>query len=1000
MNKRPLRLGYFMLTLIFATIFLSATLREEDKTAAKSENSSDYLVKVRNNQVTGQLNPADYLRAVQQVEMQAYNRSGQDFGFDWKLMGPNNLGGRTRAIIFDNRESSGQKLYAGGVLGGVFVSTNGGAQWEMISHESVNMNVSCMTQAGNGDIYVGTGEGFNVQEYTVLKEWGYSSGFIGQGIFKSTDGENFSVLPSTKPTLNSNNELEWGYINELAAHPSNGAIYAATNTGLKFSSDGGNTWQTARTNLGDNLTANSKDVKMAANGLVVAEVNNLCYVSENGNPDNFFLRSGDSTWNIPTSGIGRMEFAIPPTNNDMIYALAVTPVGSLLNVYRSDDKGLTWTVIGPGGSPNFNVFNTGNNINLGIGMYAATIEVYPDDPFHVLVGGQDMWEGKKIQDEGFYHWTLRSSAGLPWLFPLFLWQGHHVYKFQPGTTDKCFIGTNGGISLATLESFAFIFQFMNRDYIASQFYTVGCTGEKNNVVGGAQDIGTIFINGAANPNDAKRGNDIWTTQAEVPDGATGGYCANSVIYPSAFIYSRNPQPANNGNLETFVRRNEFGGGADWAANMFSDKYASSSFLSPFLLYEEFDDVNTRDSVPFKATRSYPAGSEIWIESANGRRPFKYVTPVALSPGDSINVKDLITARFFIGGDDRVMMSKQVIQFDKNPEWYVISNKAKGGVEGKPSAMAYSSDANHLFAGTLDGKLYRISNIRFAYNTETADVNSPYCVISTKRLPIYLPGTTNETSQVITSIAVDPNNDNRVIVTMGNYGNQHYVYMTENALDENPVFRSVQGAQGNGGLPQVPAYASLFEMDPENNLVIIGTEFGIYVTDNINATQPVWVEENDNVGRVPVFMLRQQTIKKADDIIPVVNVDTTYLVYKGVNNYGVVYGATYGRGLIMLDNFQQPLDIDEPGNKPDKAQFMIFPNPATDRVTVAFDVKTSGNVSMELFNLTGNSVRKIDLGNRPTGKHEAIINVSAITAGTYILRLNTAGGQSASKFIIQ
>ena len=151
-------------------------------------------------------------------------------------------------------------------------------------------------------------------------------------------------------------------------------------------------------------------------------------------------------------------------------------------------------------------------------------------------------------------------------------------------------------------------------------------------------------------------------------------------------------------LETFVRRNEYSGGPDWAAAMFSDKYAASSFIPPFILWEDFEDYATHDSVGYKITSNYPAGSTLWVESANGNRPFKYITPVNLVPGDSIVVADIITCRFFIGGDDRLLMSKQMIQFDKTPEWYVISDKNHGGVEGTPQCMANSSDANHIFVG--------------------------------------------------------------------------------------------------------------------------------------------------------------------------------------------------------------------------------------------------------------------------------------------------------------
>jgi len=1005
MNKRPLPLGYLVSAIFVSSLLISASFTGDDKSVIQKETAADHICKIRNNQVTGLINPADYLKAMQQVKTQEGIRNGQAYNFDWNLLGPNNLGGRTRAILFDNRDTSGNIMFAGSVTGGIFRSENGGQKWTRIPYDGC-LFVTCMTQAGNGDIYAGTGEGFSMKTYTIFNEWGYASGLMGQGIFKSTDGLTFSLLPSTAPAINGNNELEWGFINELAAHPANGALYAATNTGLKFSGDGGNTWQTAKTSDGIPLAFSSRDVKMAANGIVVAEVHNLCYVSENGNPDNFVLRSGDSTYNIPADSnlVGRIEFAIALSNNDIIYALVVTPGGALENVYRSDDKGGHWVIVGPGNSVNFNVFNTGVNISQGIGLYAATIQVFPDDPFHILIGGQDMWDGVKILETGYYQWVLRSTATAPWLFPDFLWQGHHTYQFKPGSPETFYAGTNGGISMGKVNSTLYQFQFMNKDYITSQFYTVATTNEKKNVLGGAQDIGTILIDGFNNPGDMMRGNDIWTTTSGLADGKTGGYCAMSKIYPTAVMYSRYPHPATGGTpvSETFVRRNEFGGGPNWAAYMLpaSLVYASTSFNAPFLLYENFEDYNTKDSVGYKITKNYPAGSAIWIESNNGKRPFKYITPVPLTPSDSIVVPDILTARFFIGGDNQVLMSKQVIQFNVTPEWFIISNKAHGGVEDKPECMAYSSDANHLFVGTDKGHLYRISNIKYAYNFETADVTSPYCVIATSRIPVHIPADTAEISQVITSVSVDPNNDNRVIITLGNYGNGHYVYVTDNALDENPIFRSAQGTPGDGGLPQAPAYSSLIEMKTDNNLVFVGTEFGVYVTNNIEANNPTWTPENNNLGGVPVFMLTQQTVRKANDTLMFINIDTTYVIHYGVNNYGVIYGATYGRGLISLDNFQQPVGISEPGKIDKESNFRIYPNPANDKVTVAFDLETSGKVEIDIYNLSGNLVKRVDLGTRPEGRHDAIINVANLSPGTYIMSLTIGNQRSSSKLIVQ
>ena len=970
------------------------------KDAGKVRSESDYLAKLRNNQVTGQLNPQDILSAREQVLINQLMRSGNANEMPWNLAGPNNMGGRTRAILFDNQDPTGNTIYAGSVYGGMFKTINGGFDWEKINLSAGNLNVSCITQAPDGAIIVGTGEGFTNEEYSVLGEWGYSSGFIGQGIFRSTDGENFTLIPSTKPMMNGNEEMEWGFINKVAATAGN-RIYAATNTGLKYSDNGGDSWAYAMSGDTAELNMVSKEIEIGSDGLVIAEVDNLCYVSESGNPGQFMLVSGDSTWNLPSGNAGRMEFAISPSDPNIIYALVVNTSGALLNVYRSDDRGMNWRIIGPGMSSSFNVFNTGSNIGAGNGLYSCVMEVFPTNPDRVLVGGLNMWEGRKITEEGYFDWQMRSeSATLP-TEESFLPSNHHTYKFIPGTSDECFMGTNGGIFKGKLAQLSFVFQPLNKNYTSSQFYALSASKDKLVVLGGAQDLGSVLVNGVLNAANPKRGEDIWTTVAGLPDGATGTYSAKSIIFPDIAIYSRVPHPAKSGNLETFVRRNEYGGGPDWAApdRMFNDEYASTAFLSPFVLWESFEDYNSRDSVPFETFVDIPAGTRVPIESQNGNRIFFHVFPEGLSAGDSVMVQDIIASKFFIGGDDQVMMTKEILKFDRDPEWYEISN-ATSGFTGTPQSMAYSADANHLFVGTLEGGLYRMSNIAYAWNFERADVSSPYCVISTTRIPVYLPGTTTEISQVITSVAVNPNNANQVVITLGNYGNEHYVYMTNNALDEIPEFHSIQGDPNNGGLPQMPAYASLFEMNPDNNLVFVGTEYGIYVSDNVESSQPTWVPENNNVGRVPVFQFKQQTIRKDNDTIVLINIDTTVTIIEGVDNYGVIYAATFGRGMIRLDEFQKPVGIFNPGQGVGKGpEFKVYPNPADDRTRVEFTLTSSSRVSIVMYDLSGNLIQTVDLGHLPSGKHNAGLNLGHLPSGTYILRMDTGNRSSSGKIIV-
>lgn len=48
---------------------------------------------------------------------------------EWIEIGPSNVGGRTRAILIDKNDPTGETVWAGGVSGGLWKSTDGGNSW-------------------------------------------------------------------------------------------------------------------------------------------------------------------------------------------------------------------------------------------------------------------------------------------------------------------------------------------------------------------------------------------------------------------------------------------------------------------------------------------------------------------------------------------------------------------------------------------------------------------------------------------------------------------------------------------------------------------------------------------------------------------------------------------------------------------------------------------------------------------------------------------------------
>lgn len=106
--------------------------------------------------------------------------SGDASDNSWVERGPDNVGGRTRALMFDPNDASNETVFAGGVSGGLWKNTNisnSNSVWTQVPM-SENLNVSSITVDPNNSniFYIGTGES-------------YVGGDVnGNGIWKSTDG--------------------------------------------------------------------------------------------------------------------------------------------------------------------------------------------------------------------------------------------------------------------------------------------------------------------------------------------------------------------------------------------------------------------------------------------------------------------------------------------------------------------------------------------------------------------------------------------------------------------------------------------------------------------------------------------------------------------------------------------------------------------------------------------------------------------------------------------
>jgi photosystem II stability/assembly factor-like uncharacterized protein len=255
----------------------------------------------------------------------------------WSQLGPGNIGGRTRAILIDPVTPT--TMYAAGVAGGVWKSTNGGASWSAVSDLIANLAVNslAMDPANASVIYAGTGEGYF--DLDAVR---------GTGIFKTTNGgTTWTQLANTAPPTSTN----FYFVNKIVVSPnSSQRVYAATRTGIFRSLDGGSTWSQVLNAVAVNGCTDLVIRTDQVADYMFAACATFAQATVYRNTD----AGGTGTWTavLSEANMGRTSLAIAPSQQSTVYALASeynTSAGTfqygLHAAFRSTSNGDsgTWT---------------------------------------------------------------------------------------------------------------------------------------------------------------------------------------------------------------------------------------------------------------------------------------------------------------------------------------------------------------------------------------------------------------------------------------------------------------------------------------------------------------------------------------------------------------------------------------------------------------------------------------------------------------------------------
>ena len=392
----------------------------------------------------------------------------------WRCIGPHR-GGRTVGAVGVPQQPN--VFYIGVNNGGVWKTTDYGRTWAPLFDDQPTGSIGdiVVSPSNPNVVYVGSGEGIQRPDLSV-----------GDGIYKSTDAG------KTWTHLGLNDAQQIG---GLAIDPKdeNRVFVAAlghpygpnAERGVYRTLDGGKTWEKVL----------YKDENTGAAQVTIDPNNsNVVYAAlwagrqgpwENGawnGPESGLFKStdGGTTWKkltdgLPTAqqGLGRIGFAIAPTNSNRMYATVESPRSG--GVYRSDNAGESWTLL------------TNDNRFYGRASDFAELKVDPTNPNIVYSANVVTW---KSVDGGLTWAAFRGAPG---------GDDYHRIWINPNNPDIILIASDQG-AIITVNGGQTFSSWYNQP--TAQFYHVSTDNAfPYNVYGGQQESGSVGI--ASRSNDGE-----------------------------------------------------------------------------------------------------------------------------------------------------------------------------------------------------------------------------------------------------------------------------------------------------------------------------------------------------------------------------------------------------------------------------------------------------------------------------------------------------------------
>ena len=512
---------------------------EEGDKATVMKEVAAYWKNAMQDPTTGKVPIEEMLKVYEQIEQfkqQPSTKSGDMDQAFWRSRGPRAVGGRTRALLIDKSDPTGNTVFAAGVSGGLWKTTQINAadpQWKIVNDYFDNLNIVTIAQDPNDPdlMFFGTGE--------------LHVGTAGLGIWRSKDGgDTWQKITN------------YNYTNKMVVHP-NGDVYAGTSSFMYRSQDDGDTWQVVQ---GPGTRINDIEISTDGSIYLAGGLNNSARiykspggstVGNNGTWQNIGLNTG-----FPT-GLSRVELATTPADPNIIYAF-VARSSAARSIHKSVNGGQTWTQtsLAPQGIDYTSIPGDPSSPSPQ-GWYDLMIDVAPDNANIVIIGAV----GIRRSTDGGGSWSRLNNIHVD----------HHEVLFDDDRPGRVYFGNDGGVYRSVDNGFTI--QNRNLGYIVTQFYATAIHPDKysNYFLAGAQD------------NSSRKFTEFGISSTTVARGGDGFACHIDQNDPRYQVVS-----SQNGNWGF-----SFDGGESWGGGL----NLNSGFYSKSDYDDETQMLYSHDSFP-------------------------------------------------------------------------------------------------------------------------------------------------------------------------------------------------------------------------------------------------------------------------------------------------------------------------------------------------------------------------------------------------------------------